>query len=135
MKLNISIDNILIAVFLSTCVILISLIPSGIIRVWVFSSAFEKYSKQHIKKIRSEHTIWQKMNILYLTKYENTKKTKRRVTAYWIYWIIILLSDIISFLSAIGFFHYSILEFVFFPLGLFDIIIWIVWSQRGKKII
>lgn len=133
MKLNISLESVALAIFLFACIIIISLSPSGIIRVWVFSSAFEKYSSQRIRKIRSEHTIWQKMNLRYLIKCENPARTKKRVIAYWIYWSIVFLAAIMSTLSALGFFHHLVTGFIFFPLALFDIIIWVIWNQKGKK--
>lgn len=132
---NINVNSVSTAFILFLGVLLLSLLPSSIIRIWVFSIAFEGYSRQHIRKIRKEHTLYQKVTLCFLLKYENYLKTKKRIFAYWFYWIVVLIVAVMSALSAVGFIHYSTVGFLFYPLMLFDIIIWIIWIQKGKKII
>lgn len=131
---NIKINIIATALFLFCGIIFLSLIPSGIIRNWVYSSAFEKFSNSHINKIRNEHTLWQKMNLWYLTRYKNASITKKRVIFYWIYWGVVFITASIFAISALGFIHRLITGFLLFPLLCFDVVVWIIWTKKGRTV-
>jgi len=132
---NTRINNILFSAFIFAVVVFLSLIPSGIIRVWVFSSVFKGTSKSGLKRIRKEQSTWQWMTLCYLLQYRHAERTKKRLIAYWIYWVIVLITATMSSMSVLGFLHYRTPRFLFFPLMLFDVIIWIIWVRKGKRII
>lgn len=123
------------AVFLFFCVVILSLIPSGIIRVWIFTSAFGKLSNKHKKKIKNERTVWQRINLWYLVEYKkiNVSGIKKQIIAYWVYWAIVIIVATMFAISALGIISHLVPGFAFYPLMLFDIVIWIIWVQKGKK--
>ena len=72
--------------FVMIIAMIIASIPlTLLVRSWVRASAFQGYSRTHIKKAKREANFGQKPTLWYLIKHKNQQKTKRRIIAYWVY--------------------------------------------------
>lgn len=131
---DIKISNITTALFLFIGIAFLSLLPSNIIRNWVYSSVFKNFSSGRIKEIKKERAIWQKISLWYLIEYSSNLTAKKHIISYWVYWIVVFIVASAFALSSLGAIPHLVTGFLLFPLLVFDVIIWFAWIKKGKKI-
>lgn len=131
--------NLFTAIVCTLGVIIMLIPPNFAIRNWVFLSAFDGMSKSDKKKLKENHTIWQRILLLYTIGYDHSPKTKRRVICYLVWWFISILMASMFFLREYNTVSDVVLKFFYAPKLVFDVIIsvfglnWLEYKDKANR--
>ena len=119
--------------FVMIIAMIIASIPlTLLVRSWVRASAFQGYSRTHIKKAKREANFGQKPTLWYLIKHKNQQKTKRRIIAYWVYLGFIFTLACLLAGCALGWVPPAIVRILYIIYLALSVAAPIIWRYHGK---
>jgi len=110
----------------------LSVIASGLLRTWVYASAWRGYSRTRIRKMRRARSLAVRLTLMYLFTQDASRETKKRIFLYWLYIAMVLLGAILLLFSARSVAMHTAAGFVFFLIRSIELAAWILWGIYGR---
>jgi len=114
--------------------LILSAIACGILRTWVYASAWSGFSRTRIRKIRRAHSLAARMTLVYLFTPDAPRETKKRILLYWLYGAMVVLGAMLLLLSARSEAMHTAAGFVFFLTRTVELAAWILWGIHGRPL-
>lgn len=112
--------------------LILSVIASGILRMWVYASAGRGYSRTRIRKMRRSRSLAARLTLVYLFTPDASRETKKRIFLYWLYGAMVVLGAILLLLSARSEAMHTAAGFVFVLTRTVELAAWILWGIHGR---
>ena len=113
--------------------IALAIIPCSVIRAWIYSKAFQGFSKSKVKKIRKKTSLFSKISLLYLFDPKTSGNVNTRITFYWSYLVLTFACIVSTALSWQNNIIFYVSGALFFFLRAIDVFVWVLWVISGKK--
>lgn len=128
-----STNDALTAFLVSIFDIVLAIISCSLIRTWIYSKAFQGFSKSKVKKIRKKASLFSKISLLYLWAPKTTGNVNMKIAFYWSYLVLTFACIVSTALSWQNNIIFYISGALFFFLRAIDVFIWVLWVISGKK--